>query len=327
VALVFLAAWAPGTALAQPPPGKPYDKERARALYDEGLRHYNVAEYDQAIDAFKSSYLVSGDARLLFNVAQAYRLKGDCEQALRFYKNFLRENTDSDKAIEVQAAIRKCETAPVEAATRPTEPPPAAGGRPAEPAAPTSPAPSQTVTAPAGSAPPAPPGSPAATTGQPARALGQPSLPAMARPTPTQAAPVEIAPAHLGARRPAPRSLAVSRSEERRDPGAIKRVTGGVLAGVGMALVGGGLYFGIKASNQASTTASYTGEWGPSEQSAEEQAQRDGRVGLLLTGLGITGVLTGGTLYWLGVTERDQGASLSLVPTSGGAAVVWRGKL
>jgi tetratricopeptide (TPR) repeat protein len=91
-ALWFLMASA--TALAQPAPGQPYDKEHAKALYAEGLRHYNVAEYDQAIESFKSSYLVSGDARLLFNVAQAYRLKGDCEQALRFYKNFQRENPD-----------------------------------------------------------------------------------------------------------------------------------------------------------------------------------------------------------------------------------------
>jgi len=104
---------ASATSQAQPPPGKPYDKERARALYAEGLRHYNVAEYDQAIEAFKGAYLVSGDPRLLFNVAQAYRLKGDCEQALRFYKNFQRENPDAQSAAEVEGAIRKCESAPV----------------------------------------------------------------------------------------------------------------------------------------------------------------------------------------------------------------------
>jgi outer membrane biosynthesis protein TonB len=289
------------TVLAQPRPGQPYDKERARALYDEGLRHYNVAEYDQAIEAFKGSYLVSGDPKLLFNVAQAYRLKGDCEQAVRFYKNFQREKPDADNATEVQLNIAKCESTPAperNAATVPDKPPVApVPDRPTPPVAPP----------------------PAATPPPPARAAAPP--PVVVPPAP------EIAPA--GKLRPSlavPESRAVRRAPPR-NHGDAKRATGLALAGVGAGLVGGGLYFGLKASKQASTTESFTGDWGPAQQTAERNAQRDGRVGLILTGLGVAGLLGGGTLYWLGVTERDEGSSLALSPNRGGATVVWTCKL
>jgi tetratricopeptide (TPR) repeat protein len=104
------------------------ERQRARALYDEGARHYNVAEYPAAIEAWKSAYLLSGDPKLLFDVAQAYRLSGDCEQALRFYRNFLREHPHASNEGEVESAIARCE-----AAAAPAPPAPAA---PVEPPAP-----------------------------------------------------------------------------------------------------------------------------------------------------------------------------------------------
>ena len=113
-------------ALAQPAaPKKLTEKEKAeaRALYDEGLRHYNVAEYADAVTAFKGAYLLTGDPKLLFNVAQSYRLSGDCEQALRFYKNFKRESPEAVNLAEVDASISKCEaTLPAPVAAAPPEP-------------------------------------------------------------------------------------------------------------------------------------------------------------------------------------------------------------
>jgi tetratricopeptide (TPR) repeat protein len=121
LALTFLAAGAQ----AQPKNRKlePAEKQAARALYDDGVRHYNVAQYEAAIEAFKQAYLISGDPHLLFDVAQSYRLKGDCEQALRFYRNFLRESPKAAEAAQVEAAIARCETPP--AATAPPVPAPA----------------------------------------------------------------------------------------------------------------------------------------------------------------------------------------------------------
>jgi tetratricopeptide (TPR) repeat protein len=115
-------------ALAQPTANKKLndqEKAQARALYDEGLRHYNVAEYAEAITAFKATYLLSGDPKLLFNVAQSYRLSGDCEQALRFYKNFQREAPGAANLAEVDAAISKCDSVPsTPVAAAPAERPP-----------------------------------------------------------------------------------------------------------------------------------------------------------------------------------------------------------
>jgi hypothetical protein len=82
------------------------DLVQAKALYDEGLRHYNLAEYPQAITAWKQSYLLSKRPLLLFNIGQAYRLSGDCPSALRFYDNYSRE--EGTPAPELAEAINEC---------------------------------------------------------------------------------------------------------------------------------------------------------------------------------------------------------------------------
>ena len=54
-------------------------QDQAREQYDKGLTHYNLAEWDEAIAAFKKAYELSHAPGLLYNVAQAQRLKGDKE--------------------------------------------------------------------------------------------------------------------------------------------------------------------------------------------------------------------------------------------------------
>lgn len=128
----LLFAWlalACAIARAQPAPeasaGAPSsaaERERlARALYEEGLTHYNLHEYDAAIAAFKGSYRLSRAPELLFDIAQEYRLKGDCPEALRFYRTYLREDVRSPKRARVEAWI-----AEMERCDRPPPAPPAA---------------------------------------------------------------------------------------------------------------------------------------------------------------------------------------------------------
>jgi tetratricopeptide (TPR) repeat protein len=84
------------------------DKAKAKQLYDEGLRHFQVAEYPQAIDAWKQSYLLSKAPLLLFNIGQAYRLSGDCKQAMTFYDNYTDAAPAPKNQDELDQAVAAC---------------------------------------------------------------------------------------------------------------------------------------------------------------------------------------------------------------------------
>src|SRR5437867_3461171 len=101
--LLTLLVVAPGAARAQPAPSPP-DESRARELHQQGSRHYDIGEYDAAIDDFKAAYALSPAAGLLFNIAQAYRMKGtdSCAEALRYYRSYLRAapNAENRESVE-----------------------------------------------------------------------------------------------------------------------------------------------------------------------------------------------------------------------------------
>src|SRR6185295_2893321 len=61
----------------------------ARDLSDQALRHYQQGEFDAAIESFMGAFALSNNPGLLFNVAQAYRLKGDCARAGDYYQRYL----------------------------------------------------------------------------------------------------------------------------------------------------------------------------------------------------------------------------------------------
>jgi len=85
VALVALET----TAIAQP---------NAEDLYAEGQAAYDRADYAGAITKWQASYDLSKEAGLLFNLAQAKRLAGDCAGAITTYRRF--DTADADQASE-----------------------------------------------------------------------------------------------------------------------------------------------------------------------------------------------------------------------------------
>jgi len=117
--VLAVALWvvlAPGrSASAQPASSSPDDGANAAALYDEGKRHFDIGEYAQAIASWKQSYLRSSAPLLLFNIAQAYRLSGNCAQANRFYLNYRRAENHPKNQAELDKAMARC--AGVEPAT------------------------------------------------------------------------------------------------------------------------------------------------------------------------------------------------------------------
>lgn len=93
--------------ITAPAAGQSNDAARARDLYEEGARLYNLGQYENALRAFEQAYAVSGAKPLLFNIAQAHRLAGPahCDRALFTYETYLREDPQASNRVEVEQRI------------------------------------------------------------------------------------------------------------------------------------------------------------------------------------------------------------------------------
>jgi tetratricopeptide (TPR) repeat protein len=99
-----------GQAHAAPPPRSDQDlTPTARELSDQGLRQYQNGEHDAAIESFMGAYALSNNGGLLFNVAQAYRLKKDCAHAKEYYGRYLAAVPDSALKPSVERRLAEME--------------------------------------------------------------------------------------------------------------------------------------------------------------------------------------------------------------------------
>jgi tetratricopeptide (TPR) repeat protein len=83
----------------------------ARQLSDRGRALHDLGDYEQAIVAYKQAYLIAPSPGLLFNMAQAYRLEGDCASAAEFYHRYLQTDPDPEarRVAEIQlASVSAC---------------------------------------------------------------------------------------------------------------------------------------------------------------------------------------------------------------------------
>lgn len=104
----------------------------ADAAYQEGRRLYDLREWDAAIAKFKEAYKLRPDAPSLFNIAQSNRLKGDCVEALSFYKTYRRNFSREKNIAKVEKFIVDMEACVKAMPAKPVEP-----VKPVEPAGPT----------------------------------------------------------------------------------------------------------------------------------------------------------------------------------------------
>lgn len=72
-------------ALAQPSPDK---QKIAEDEFNKGNTAYNLGRFDESVDHFTKAYEAWPQPEFLYNIAQAYRLGGNCKQAVYFYKRF-----------------------------------------------------------------------------------------------------------------------------------------------------------------------------------------------------------------------------------------------
>lgn len=85
------------------------DKAAARAAYAEGRRHYDLNEFTQALESFKRAYVAFEDPVFLFNIAQCHRQLGNRDDAIKFYRSYLRNQPDAPNRDEVNATIARLE--------------------------------------------------------------------------------------------------------------------------------------------------------------------------------------------------------------------------
>jgi len=84
-------------------------EQKARTHYSKGQLHYDLGEYDEAIAEFKEAYAISPLTALLYNIAQAYRKKGDCRKALDSYATYQRLEANPPDPVLLQRQIDEME--------------------------------------------------------------------------------------------------------------------------------------------------------------------------------------------------------------------------
>jgi tetratricopeptide (TPR) repeat protein len=102
---------------------QPTDAER---YYNEGQAAYDAKRYDDAIAAWDKSYALSHLPALIYNLAQAHRLRGDCQEAVDAYKRFVELDPSSPQRASAQSFVRDLEPCPSMAAVEPAPAPPPA---------------------------------------------------------------------------------------------------------------------------------------------------------------------------------------------------------
>ncbi len=64
-------------------------KKEAQKQFDLGRKYQDLGKFDEAVAEYQRAYDLVPAPPMLFNIGQAYRLKGDARKALEFYEKFL----------------------------------------------------------------------------------------------------------------------------------------------------------------------------------------------------------------------------------------------
>ncbi len=105
-------------------------EEQAEDYFRKGDAAYNLQKYDEAVKWFEKAYETWPQPEFLYNIAQSYRLAGNCKKALHFYKRFksLKEKDTENplsakKKKEVEKFIKDLEECAAKAEDSASQPP------------------------------------------------------------------------------------------------------------------------------------------------------------------------------------------------------------
>ena len=100
---------------------------RARAAFKSGSQHYNLGEFQQALESFRDAYRNYDDPSFLFNIGQCERQLGHKREAVREYRAYLNNApetiTNRDAIKQIVTQLEK-EIADEATAKMPPPPPP-----------------------------------------------------------------------------------------------------------------------------------------------------------------------------------------------------------
>jgi hypothetical protein len=105
-------------------PAQAQDAEKARQLFQQGSKYYDLGQFDKAIEAWQQGYDQKPDPGFLYNIAQAYRQKQDAAKAIFFYKGYLRNSPKAHNRAEVEQKIAALQKQAGDTAPQTTPPPP-----------------------------------------------------------------------------------------------------------------------------------------------------------------------------------------------------------
>jgi tetratricopeptide (TPR) repeat protein len=80
-------------------------KAEAKAHYDNAVRRFDLGKYEEAAQEFTTAFELSGEAAILYNIGQAYRLAGKFEEAAGAYRSVLRRLPDVGNRDEIKGRI------------------------------------------------------------------------------------------------------------------------------------------------------------------------------------------------------------------------------
>ncbi|MBZ0238883.1 MAG: tetratricopeptide repeat protein, partial [Deltaproteobacteria bacterium] len=89
-------------------------KREAQRHFDAGKRFIKQKSFDEAIAELQRAYELDPRTEHLYNLAVAHHLKGDAEQAMKFYRAFLAESPSGKAARDAQRFLSKLEAAEAE---------------------------------------------------------------------------------------------------------------------------------------------------------------------------------------------------------------------
>jgi hypothetical protein len=87
----------------------PAQKQEMMEHYERATRAYDIQKYQEAVEEYQKAYEIAGDPAMLYNVAQAYRLNGQLQEALHSYRRYLQRSPNARNREDVERKIADLE--------------------------------------------------------------------------------------------------------------------------------------------------------------------------------------------------------------------------